>query len=750
MAQVFAAITFAGQTFGMNALAGRINLPAMAAETEIIIDDDFARATPEQRVYTKTTWSGQWQLHPFLWCDWAIEAAAPQISSAQIRWRYGYGMQPGQVNFSQHTKAVLIGRYVKIQIDGVPTESTPNPGVVTWYGIVSQEINSPSGSLLVSGNDIAAGDQVFRCQGMEVLLARTRVSTSQIETVNQLAPNTLSRAVEFNGSKNSADSGNRSVARGPNRTYVFARTSASSRLWSAADIVRYLLEWHSPTDRFGNERIPFSLAAGAKSIITDLDQSRVPQHGRTVKEILDSVLDRRRLISYFVAVENDFNVVIKPFRFNAAPIVLDNSILLPNANTLSLVISGSADIEDVSFRFEDGQRYDEIVVRGDRITSSYTISALDGTLAKHWDAALETAYNDGASGEGDYPVVAQRDDRKRRNKDFRASDQLARVYSHFGLLDTWNGLVKDGEAGASNPYLPSTDPVYFPELRFLPKLPLKSDHDYSASLIGSNAVVNNTPAGKQWEYLRPIVLLKLNDPGDTSGVTRYAHVDELAANADTPGTGDGAGRKWSCSFRMQDASPGIVLKVHGAPQHAIATVDFVAPDDSDDDVTGTIDWNDNLLATVAMKADVHVSARYPAGLPATDTIRRLEVDMGDTAQLHYVAPGTVVGINDGKLVRTTSGGYVRNDSLKLARLARVAYEWYSAVRQAFSLSVNQLITYVYIGDLLTTVQQDPLIEVINTPITEIKWEMPISDGEQASNFRTSFSTGFAELDISRL
>lgn len=732
------------------------------ADPPIFPASDFIRDAPAQRIYAKSRWENAWQLVDFLWCDWATIAAAPQVSAAQLSWRYGYGMQPGSPAFGAYSKKSLLNQYVKIEIDGVPTTAVPEPDPIRWYGIVMQDADAPDGSLSIGTTIVPTGRQVFQCMGLEVLLDRKVLDKSIVESLAQGDPITVARAITFNGLDNSDDGGNRSTKKGSTGSYVFAAEAKTAELWSTADIVRYLLDWHSPTDRFGNKKLPFQLDSQGGSIITDAEHPRVPQESRSLKQVLDSLLDRRRLISYVIEVDGnedgtDEPIIIRPFRFNDQDIEVDDSTTLPaNTSVRTLDVSSRADVDGISLRVDDAQNVDEVVVVGSRIMACFTVSAQDGTLVKHWDAPLEADYATGAGNEADYPAATELDERKRRDKDFRAADRLRRVYSYFGLSSSWDGMVKDGEnGGSSNPYLPSEakatdpEPFYYPELRFLPTLPLKSDHDYRDAYIAADAVIDNTPDGAQWEYLRPLVLLKLDDPADTGPTDRYAHVEQLAANADTPGTGDGSGRKWSCHFRMQDGAPGIVLRVSGAPQWAIATTDFT-PKTSDDDQVGTIDWNDNLVATVAMKADRRVEKRYPPNPPSTDTVRQLVIDLGDAAQLHYVAPYTVVAIEDGELIRSASGGYVRDDRPRLERLARIAYEWYSGGRQAFTVEIRQLLTDITIGELITTVQQAPLLEPVNTPVTEIRWEMPQSRGSQSSEFQTTISTGFAQLDVSRL
>ncbi len=114
--------------------------------------------------------------------------------------------------------------------------------------------------------------------------------------------------------------------------------------------------------------------------------------------------------------------------------------------------------------------------------------------------------------------------------------------------------------------------------------------------------------------------------------------------------------------------------------------------------------------------------------------------------MHYVAPGTVVDLADGKPVYA-DGGLIRDDRPLLEQIARVAYEWYGRRRQALTLTYVGASNLFRVGDLITTIGSGATEEPIRTVITEIRIDLARDQGE---THRTTIQTQWAELDVLRL
>jgi len=360
----------------------------------------------------------------------------------------------------------------------------------------------------------------------------------------------------------------------------------------------------------------------------------------------------------------------------------------------------------------------------------------------HWEGWQQSLYNEGASltaGYGAKEIWEQ----QALNDAARSADNVKRVYSYFGLPTDWDGFTAVGD-----PFFPDEDenPVRFyqPELRFLPQLPLKTDHDYSGTRIEDGTVLNRTPLGQKWEYLPMLVAIEIPDTG------RSQFVDRLSSNVESllaPALGLEDGIKWSASVRPQDDGPGIVVSIAGGHQHLIATADFVAL--AVDEDPGQFDWRDALFATVAMEVDQYVEGVWPADAPESQVVRRLIVDLGDEYKQHYVAPNTFLGLDAEGQTIGGGPGFIRNDQPKLEALARLIYEWYRTPRQSIELALGYVTAQLKVGDLITAIGQDDSEQTINSVVTMVKYEFDEHDPSSPAIARTSISTQFAELDARR-
>jgi len=701
-------------------------------------------------VYLRAAWSDDWEEQEHLYCSWVQFSAAPTISTAGLEWDYGRGMRQGETAYDTVEPLDPLGgkKWVKIEID------QPARDPLVWYGRIEEDARAAAGALQHDGARVASGRQSLLAYGMEILLQRQQVTSCfwEHEDGREIE---LGRALPINEPNQADDEGNCSENLGPQGTYIFTGDLDRASHWTSQDIVDYLLKYHQPVNNLGAVAVPWKLDDGGRQFVPDWDEPQLPLHGKTLKEIFDTLLDRRRLLGYTVEVEEVDDgldqCVLRPFTYSEGPIVIPAGGIMPaNDQQRSLDFDFAFDIEEAVIKRTASQTYDQVIVRGDRVLCCGTISAQDGTLVPHWSVGQRNAYNQAASAEAGYAAL-ELSEKQRRNAEFRQADSLSRVFSYFGLPDDWDGLVADGEGGTGRdlfPYGPlevddgAISGFWRPGLRLERQLPLRTDHDYSDDNI-PDAIDDNTPIGQQWEYRRPLVVILLSDTKDAP--YPYCQVERLAATNEIEYTGDGEGRRFSCSVRMQETAPGLVLRVSGRPQHAIATGNFSAADDTDD-YLGELDWEDNLAATVAVRSDYHVRSVWPAAIAgAEDAVRLLEIDVGRRGQCHYVAPGTIVDLADGRLRHTNEGGLIRDDRDRLEQIARLAFEWYGQQRQALTLAWRTawIAGKFRIGDLITSIGAGATFERVRTVVTDIRVELAASDDQEHG---TRIATQWAELD----
>lgn len=704
------------------------------------------------RVFLREHWSDDWEEVEYLEAAYVGYAASPSVSTAALRWRYGVGMRYAEGEFSQVDKLDKLDHWVKIEIDVDPD---PAALPVRWYGHLEEEArqldgcetDAPGGE---EEDRVPSGEQPLVAYGLEALLDRQKLVRCWYQE-DAGTEKELGRAMTFNEPNQVEDAGNRRAAKGLREEYLFSGDLYSAaHKWSTIDIARYLLAYHGPVDFLGNDSIQLKLDAGAEWVLPDFDEPVLEMHGRTLKELLDELMDRRRGLSYVVELDEeggplgDDAVVIRPFTFLEEPLELPSgNILWGNLLPVELDFDRAQNVEAASIRRSAAQRYEQVIAVGDRVLCCGSAAPLDGTLVAGWLGDDQTAYNAAASTKPGYPPADDLWLRQQRNADARSAESLRRVFRYFNLPVDWDGQVGNGEGGAKHDLFPYEDlgvnkatesALFVPDLRFHRQLPLK-DYDHA-------------PSGQKFCYRPTYVVLKLADEAAYErGATAYEQVENLAAAAEVECTGDGSGRDWCCSVQLQDDGPGIILNVSGELQHVIAGGQYTPLPDAGEIAVSAFSWQDNLIVTFAIEADWFVSACYPDPVEGeSDVVRQLVIDARTLAQLHYVAPGTVIGLDDGQLERH-AGGFVRDDRDLLKDLARLAYEWYGTPRQALSLVVSGIpvaMQTLRVGDLVTKIGADATEEEVRSVITEIRIDLA---ADAQTPHRTSIETQWAELDV---
>lgn len=701
--------------------------------TAINVSTHLLQRAPTQRVYLRQRWGDAWVEYPGLFCTSLRGAVAPAIPQAEFHWLYGPVQYAGETAPSYRPPLDVLGWFVKTELDVTAADGAVS--TIKNYGVIWEEDRERRGRQMFGGQLTASGQQHLVAFGLEFLYRRQRVDKSIIEKLDG-SEATIHRGLTFNGPNLvDRDRGNRSASINGSLHYRFTENLAAAAAWSTNNIVNYLHRVFKPLAAGEFDTMDWQLDSASLSILSSDDRPVLDAHLRTLGELLDALVNRRRGLGWMVFV-NTVGALEYPFiRFLS---LASTSVIMPDGWTLpaaerqyTLDTDDAVQALSPIIKRSLSAQYDQVRVVGERIRAVFTVSAADDTLAADWTAAQRNLYNAGASTQGDYP--SETFEREAANDRVRRRQDLARVFACFKLPTTF-AYVGDGVGGAAVPWLPDVmggapEPLFRPEFRLLPFLPIEE----------------HAIAGEATQYLRPLVLLRVKDAADDV----YMPIDQLGQLARVEEYGDGNGARWSGHVRMSEHDAGFWVHTSGAPQHVLAgdaASDFVSlGDGSDDREPPQYDWREDLLATVAAEAQRHVEAVWPADgtITQVDMVRRLWIDIGEQGRLDYLAEGTVIGLEeDGKLVHQGAGAFLRDDRTRMQTLARQAYVWYQRIRQAVSLPFAGIYTGLAVGDYLVEVGTATDAEPIEAIVSSVEHDL--------LNGRTTIQTDYAELDFRRI
>lgn len=722
-----------------------------------------SRYTGTQLVYVKQTWSGVWVWYQHLHCLEATWCLSPSMPTATLVWDYGY-VQPS--NYRQYlpaSKLSINGYYVKIVLQTNTVAGTSN----TWYGVVSHIEDEQWGIAGTGDNARATGQQTFHCYGLEKLLDTEYLSESYVDTGAE-APIVVQLPIGFNrdGRPNMNDR-----AIGPQNGHVFegqpfyqeGSLRRSAAWWTTWEICDYLIRWMVPKDSFltRNKRINWVMV-NSGLYLPHYDHPVIEQEGQTVLAVLNRLIDRRRLRSFYVTVDetvtpNNIQLVVVAWNKTTIDTGIEGADIYLGAVSDDRVITLLYDYNQSTtavLRKAQVARYDRIVVRGARRTTTATFFVDDNMLDLGWSNDAEMVYEEAAS---DVAGYADWDDLKKRqrNAEVRGSEELSHVYSWFKLPDYWTQHIVHPGGGGNYPAFVDAGGEAVPqdihEVHFEPFLPLYEHVDYSSDIIGNHS--QEEPPIRVYRQL----LLVFKVPTDERYVAGDAISTLAEASADQdPDEGedaDGRNWRWSALCRVQPDSRVLEVRVSGEPQHVIAKGDFTPLDD--DRVLGDFAFRDEkMLVTATLIDNRYAEGKYPPDGTLDGTLVDEQfgyvIYAGDEYRQDFVVPNTVVDVDtEGKLVKS-NGGYVRNDTNLLACLARIAYEWWHQERVILSLQTTQLTSGVQIGHLIDTIGDSAVVnghyEAVNTVVSELRITWPRIEGNGRDTPMLQFVTGAGELD----
>lgn len=688
--------------------------------------------------YTKSTWGASWTERSLLICRSLSDAVAPSHSTATFFQTYGremwpkIGSRPKDLSETTVQKPDYLGHYVKVE--------TSNG--IKWYGIIVEAEDSQDGTL----NGVPTGRVSMTAMGLSFLLERAEpINRTKFKTAD--GTDFIEQAIPFNAGSDGR-TGRTRLATGnydpTSKCFTDKTVTSGAQRWKAKDAFEYLSKDFSPTDTTKSKRIPLAMSMASAACL-DYELPRIDYAGMNLWQIFNRLVDRRRGLMMYTAINgaNQLELVIDSS--SQSQISLPSGSIVPaNRNKRTYTFDGAVNIDDARVRSSAIQQYDQVVCRGENIGVVFTVSPADSTgqIIPDWGASEKTDYNTACSGDTNYGSLTDTE-KAASNADYRARDDLSRVFSWWRLDTTWDGKGHN-DGGDNNPAAfhvtendtPWTDTVglyWIDGLRFADYMPLRPGVDYSGEVTPDT----DSDDDEQRDYLAPAVFFQLEAIGTTTGDDGWVYAEHVNRAVDCGDTK--REYQWSVQVIIRDDVPGLILQVVGGQQH------FIAQDEYTENGTyETIPSNEGVdlrsfLATVYMPMQRPVMARYPSNAVVTsgDVKRVLTLNVPD-CWLDWLVPGTVVSVSSGEL-QQTDGGWLRDDRDRLRDIARLAYSWYSQPRRSLALSFRAITSGFAVGQLVTSITQAGSTQQINTVITSI--ELDLEQG------RTTLNTSFAELDF---
>lgn len=763
----------------------------------------------------KRFWRDQWRVitqpvvanletltHEDLRVDWVQWNTAPTPSSAQLSFRYGTRLntneQPDPAVAAHHfyRRAFLTQlhrQFVHIAIANDPGTAAHFVGVMDIEG--RSHFGSPTNDL---GERVPSGDQVILAYGFEHLLKQIPVLTSfWHDDLYGFSGREIERGLTFN------DKGlpNRTFQKEP---FVGAQDPDDppvhlfsveysvhlklAKFWSTRDIVEYLLGFHRLKTGTGIE-IPIRVDDIELAKLPDWDMPIVETHGRTVFDLLNQVLSRQRFFTWWIEYDADTDEMkLRIETFTEDDITLPNGKTI-KANTAAIVLDVSDDASAILQVKEDHSSVvDQVIVHGARRRNCFTVTTPDlliapnppgeqGTFVQHWTQLLEDDYNIGAAGSPHYTILtaAQREARRKVIAQYRTKERFLDVYSKFGL----DPAGSYPQFGTSDPQDPTGQyKRYFSDIRILETIPLLQGIDYSLERIADDELDNEIFGVEPHQERKPMFLIKtvlskpeeklIFVPIDKIGRTGY----EVASQWEIKDAPFKTELDWTCNVLISDEDPTWRLIIHGKPQHVIAKGSFNPLPEEVQNTWGDLRWQE-MLITIAIEDDRFCDARYPPDEGLTNLNRdnrQFFIDAGRDFRLDWVAPGTIVDLDDKNFpLWTVSGGVIRDDRPELDVIAQLAYQFYSVPRRTIQLEADYRYMVPTIAEFLRSGiplglfvkavlqtsslpdQEDPAgFQEIGTIITRFQVDFPRGEGElpvsRIGRAEMHFETDFAQFD----
>ena len=423
-----------------------------------------------------------------------------------------------------------------------------------------------------------------------------------------------------------------------------------------------------------------------------------------------------------MTTDDGFEIVVRPLL--AKEHAFGNAKLPANVNQITLKASEMKGAVDVDIVETDDHIYDKIEILGRRMVICCTLrgSLADGpdlgALVSKWDTAtLQAGY--------DVPLQNKPNASARERDEERKADRFSPVYRLFGAKTQWNF-----NSGTAAPSIDVDGNVIAGEITrtqetvraTLSWLPLKEGFDYR-----DGQELDRTASGVEPDLMPPVVWLK--DPATSKYFPVHTRDMTVSVPKDMLGI-------------FVDASP---------IPHRIGK-NHIGFDDLEKSFTLAEYDYDTMVATIAFEADQRggiTITRQEDGVDV-DTPSGGTITIPTNAELWYLAPNTVVDVDDGKLVLSGGLGRILRDdlgTLDLAVAGAISRYWES--RKRATITFEGLLPMAGIlGHILKLDDDAGDTGTLQSPITSIEWIWPETESTggapgDAAGLVTIVRTGFA-------
>lgn len=694
------------------------------------------------RVYTSDRLVGgvnAWTERPFLHCDLLEMRAGPDVDRAILSYETGrfsvreaplhdnVGGSPVEV--AEIVEPLNLNRlYCKIEI----LSGDKSTVLETWYGFIEGDSRDPA----VDELDVETGRQVLTAHGLARLLEQTIIDGAEVQAADQVSEHRIGRGLTFNAHDGGAISerGNRAdSSQYPGSVFAFNPNDpdAPDLTWNGTDALLYLLEFFPPSDANGDPVGVWSLLLTTPDGLDWYDFTATTER-RSVKSIVDEIIDRRRLVGYRIWAEESGTqlfVYVEVFSFADETIALADSgkTITANPTQISLDSSGERVVTENVITRTIMHGADRIVVEGEYVTTTASFDFED--LGAGWTESQESDY---LAGDADGPDEVA-------NAAARSRDELQDVFSRFVAVDDWDQVIT--KVDDSGEYYVAIDYGQLPDTI--------EDNEVAGLFSVNSAVIGDWwYTGKRFRRLlllqdpetegfrSPFVLFK--EPG-SSDPPIYRYAEHLSVGEE----GAGNDRAFACSLSILDDGLGVRVRCNQAgAQQLIASGHFddaaaTKPEHDPSEEGARAVAYDDMITTASVawdercRAEVVINNVTPG---AHERIRRIYVP---DARLDFLLPGTITDLDESSELVESDGEVLRDDRSRLREIAAAAAEWYGSERNAIQVSYNSVkpIPSVEIGNLVS--QADGVS--VNTPITGVTYDL--------SNGRTQIITSFADADF---
>ncbi len=640
-------------------------------------------------VQVKTKWDDKWKTVDYLVCMDASDAASTFMGEAHFRYRYGTIKREDLTTFSSYDPEQLLEKYVRV------VTPTDNGSQVQWVGWMANFGFSPQGAESNPEDGKPSGDQFYTAYTLDFLLRRSTIDKAFCKQGSKEIEIDLVPAFNENSGwslKQSFSWGNRSATVGSKGVDLF---EDNRQPWTNKQAVEYLLKYFAP----GGVTYPDGPTFKLGGVIGELDKLKMVTftEGLMLWSALNELIRTDRGLGWKIETDGEGDVTLFVFMLDGSPGATGDEDVEPESDTALIDISDDIWITSAFISNKTSLQFDKIIVYGQRILTSFTLSIADGNLEKGWETEDETAY------------AAENDDK-------RQSPEHDRVYTYFRAPDDWDFKAGDGFGGEQHPVSPTV------------KKDGKLDTEVAADEWNANR--NFEPiisllkpfrkADSEPEYLEVMVFIKNPRFEGLEIEEQYIMASE-----------------WEHPVTVRMADRDLALTVEGQYRHLFGKGTFDNEASPSSKFLPEFDYN-TMVATVSMRTHHRIKVEVDITDNSEADFARVKMIPVHDAQLWYVVKGTRYFTNS-KWLEKHEGGIERDDSPQLRQIAAFAKIWYGKKRSSVTFNEKGINYKGMVGKYIKRIKTSSQSEDVNTPITSIKWDF--------ENFTTTVTTGYVELDI---